>query len=78
MLRAKVVSGEISEEEAVQMAAVQMWPTPNVVMIASKRGKQARYAAGHGGANLAEEVGGTLNPMWVEWLQGYPSGWTEV
>jgi len=21
---------------------------------------------------------GSLNPMWVEWLQGYPLGWTEV
>ncbi len=23
-------------------------------------------------------AGGTLNPMWVEWLMGYPTGWTEV
>jgi hypothetical protein len=21
-------------------------------------------------------VGGQLNPTWVEWLMGYPSGWT--
>ena len=22
-------------------------------------------------------VGGTLNPMWVEWLMGWPVGWTD-
>ena len=25
-----------------------------------------------------QEVGGTLNPMWVEWLMGYPPGWTDL
>jgi hypothetical protein len=25
---------------------------------------------------LSEQVGGALNPTWVEWLMGYPSGWT--
>ncbi|MEM8626965.1 MAG: hypothetical protein AAGF32_03400, partial [Pseudomonadota bacterium] len=25
---------------------------------------------------LSEQVGGTLNPTWVEWLMGYPAGWT--
>jgi hypothetical protein len=24
------------------------------------------------------ESSGSLNPTWVEWLQGYPLGWTEV
>ena len=23
-------------------------------------------------------VGGTLNPMWVEWLMGFPIGWTDL
>jgi len=27
---------------------------------------------------LNAEVGGTLNPTWVEWLMGYPSGWTDL
>ena len=25
---------------------------------------------------LAQAVGGQLNPMWVEWLMGFPLGWT--
>ena len=24
-----------------------------------------------------ESVNGTLNPTWVEWLMGYPQGWTD-
>jgi len=27
---------------------------------------------------LSEQVGGSLNPTWVEWLQGFPLGWTEL
>jgi len=23
-------------------------------------------------------VGGQLNPMWVEWLMGFPTGWTDL
>jgi hypothetical protein len=26
--------------------------------------------------NLNDQIGGQLNPTWVEWLMGYPSGWT--
>jgi hypothetical protein len=28
--------------------------------------------------NLTDRVGGTLNPMWVEWLMGFPIGWTDL
>jgi hypothetical protein len=27
---------------------------------------------------LPVQVGGTLNPTWVEWLMGYPLGWTAL
>ncbi len=27
---------------------------------------------------LSEVIGGSLNPQWVEWLMGYPSGWTDL
>ena len=29
------------------------------------------------GAQLANQVGGSLNPTWVEWLMGWPLGWTD-
>ena len=34
--------------------------------------------SGIGGLDLAAGNGGQLNPDWVEWLMGFPPGWTEV
>ncbi len=35
--------------------------------------------AGQGGRNLREAApGGPLNPMWVEWLMGFPPEWTAL
>jgi hypothetical protein len=28
--------------------------------------------------SLQTQVGGQLNPSWVEWLMNYPIGWTEL
>jgi hypothetical protein len=53
-------------------ARVQMWPTPNA---------QDSKDNGNGTTDyhqLNKEVGGALSPTWVEWLQGFPLGWTEV
>jgi hypothetical protein len=54
--------------------AVKMWPTPT--------GQDAENNAGPSQFNrnslpLNAEVGGSLNPNWVEWLMGYPVGWTD-
>lgn len=35
----------------------------------------------HGGNNhrsLRTDVAGQLNPTWVEWLMGFPPGWTDL
>ena len=55
--------------------AHQMWPTPT-----------AQDAANNGGPAqssrntppLNAQVGGSLNPTWVEWLMGFPTGWTDL
>jgi hypothetical protein len=46
------------------------WPTP----VASDAGTDRGSSAGWG---LRDAVGGLLNPAWVEWLMGYPEGWTD-
>jgi hypothetical protein len=30
------------------------------------------------GKTAQEWAGGTLNPNWVEWLMGWPIGWTDL
>ena len=54
----------------------QKWGTP--------KAQDSRHAlTDRGKGNLGEQVsglhnGGKLNPLWVEWLMGYPIGWTDL
>ena len=54
--------------------AVTMWPTPTQSDGMGGPGSSGR----DGGENLRTAVNGSLNPMWVEWLMGYPLGWTAL
>jgi hypothetical protein len=65
--------------------AVQLWPTP-AARDGFPRGYTApcsakRLAAGHS-VQLPERMSmqerGPLNPTWVEWLMGFPLGWTDL
>ena len=52
--------------------AVRNVPTPAVHGNYNRKG--ASKTSGNG---LATVIGGTLNPTWVEWLMGWPLGWTD-
>jgi hypothetical protein len=55
---------------------VKMWGTP--------KAQDSRHALrDRGKGNLGEQVsglhnGGKLNPLWTEWLMGWPIGWTDL
>tara|TARA_E500000331_G_C17131510_1_gene658425 strand:- start:2 stop:628 length:627 start_codon:yes stop_codon:yes gene_type:complete len=66
---------------------VRMWPTPTT------RDYKGGYQGGrirNGKVSMdtldvavqhtdnQSKTGGQLNPMWVEWLMGYPKGWTDL
>lgn len=51
------------------MAKYNLWPTPTVC---------GNYQKKRNMIGLATEVGGALNPTWVEWLMGFQGGWTEL
>jgi DNA (cytosine-5)-methyltransferase 1 len=68
-----------------KLAGAVMWPTPqaadnrdrgNMSTPAIKRriekGKQVMLSMS------VSEKSGALNPEWVEWLMGFPSGWTNL
>ncbi len=38
--------------------------------------RKSQYA--QGGTALSYQAGGQLNPRWVEWLMGWPIGWTDL
>lgn len=43
-----------------------------------RTGQQERYENPDRTKNLNDQVGGQLNPTWVEWLMGWPLGWTDL
>jgi len=58
-------------------SAVHCWPTPTArdyrsPGLESKREERMAQRA----QPLTEVIGGQLNPNWVEWLMGWPVGWT--
>lgn len=63
------------------MTAIRRWPTPTA---RDHRGVHRRERAlerrleSSRGTPLNEAAGGLLNPAWVEWLMGWPIGWTAL
>jgi len=53
----------------------RLWPTP-VQRMYKDNGSPSEYARNE--IPLAAQVGGPLNPEWVEWLMGWPLGWTDL
>lgn len=64
--------------------AVAMWPTPR-----ARDWKMSGDVASWKESNIGDtclrravaetdETSGSLNPQWVEWLMGYPVGWTDL
>jgi hypothetical protein len=58
--------------------AVKLVPTPTARDWKSGKGKTQSERGRTAGPSLAEVSGGQLNPMWVEWLMGFPLGWTDL
>lgn len=59
--------------DLVFMARRGLWPTPTK---SDGEGGPGQATSTQGGENRRTAVGGQLNPTWVEWLMGYPLGWT--
>ena len=71
------------------MAAKNLWPTPTAGDSKSSGSRMCQGSKAHAGLSLTDAVqqtsgkerdgsptGGRLNPTWVEWLMGWPLGWT--
>ena len=75
--------------DAVLFEEKNMWPTPaardykghNSVESMKKKlaeGKRAQQGQLPNAVAMTGETGGQLNPTWVEWLMGWPLGWTDL
>lgn len=66
--------GKCNLTQAVAMD--QMFATPCARDY--RTGQRKRYENKARANNLNNQIGGQLNPMWVEWLMGFPPGWTDL
>lgn len=68
------VDGRTKQRRPSLQGQAKMWPTP-----AAQMGKGPGHGPNKEGApNLQTVIGGSLNPTWVEWLMGFPIGWTDL
>ena len=65
-------------EEIGYGSSQEIWPTPTANEDAAGRpgGKMQKMLGNH--PNVRNKGEGTLNADWVEWLMGYPRGWTSL
>ena len=54
----------------IEAVSARQWPTPTV------SGKASETTRAKNSRPLSEQLGGLLNPAWVEKLMGWPAGWT--
>lgn len=70
---------------------VRLWPTPTAGDAKSSGSRNLAGSKAHPGVSLTDAVvaggsstprgqvdPGRLNPTWVEWLMGFPLGWTDL
>lgn len=69
-------NGEKSQMRLSQ--AVKMWPTPCARDYRHPGKSRLERTGSKAGEVLPQIVGGPLNPPWVEWLMGWPLGWTDL
>jgi hypothetical protein len=78
-------AGEHGEGGPNLQTAVKMWPTPSAsdnrdrgnrstpaIKRRIEKGKQVMLSMS------VSDTSGALNPTWVEWLMGFPLGWTDL
>lgn len=71
-----------SRGEPKLSAQVKLWPTPTA-MTATGGAALCKWGGSGARAKLRtmvseKELNGALNPEWVEWLMGWPIGWTDL
>jgi hypothetical protein len=84
LLRAAVLAGEFTEDEAIQLIGKSpleaqgkippYYPTPRADSRDNCGGSGARKTAQRNGTYIGRKE----NPQFREWLMGFPIGWTEI
>ena len=78
--KAEKAAAGINLQEPLAVAAARMRRTPSAMVTEPKSSvvKLTGRKPTDPQVGLADQVGGKLNPTWVEWLMGWPIGWTDL
>ena len=80
MLPCLILKLRLSELRTGESASL-LWPTPTQRDYKGARKPETLIAKGRTPRNSLPDAvgnGGQLNPTWVEWLMGFPIGWTDL
>ena len=72
---------EIAEGKWEHLMPQKMWPTPRTAGICGGMGSWKllnKNTTKEEARKMGAGNGGKLNPTWVEWLMGWPLGWTDL
>jgi len=69
-------SGRSAPGKQVQLVDAVKFATP--LSRDYRSGKASQATHDKNSRPLSEQIGGSLNPTWVEWLMGWPLGWTDL
>jgi hypothetical protein len=73
--RRRMPTGRSASLGLGRMAKYGLWPTPTAH---NAKECNAPAESNRNTPTPAAQVGGRLSPMWVEWLMGWPIGWTDL
>ena len=69
------IGSSVQRPTLALMARKNLWPTPTAH---NAKETNAPSESERNTPTLAAQAGGSLNPMWVEWLMGWPLKWTDL
>ena len=76
-------AGKFNSRGEPKLSAQVLWPTPHGFSPDGRSNGPSGNELGRAVNQslvrpLSEQIGGSLNPTWVEWLMGWPLGWTDL
>jgi len=70
--------GDPAKPRLTLTGAARIWPTPTAQDCYSHGETEAQRNTPALNHQATGGHGGTLNPTWVEWLMGFPTGFTDL
>jgi len=68
----------LADKVRLTPTAKNFWPTPRANKVEGYSSERFKPTLAQAVTGQKKPLGGQLNPTWVEWLMGFPIGWTDL